>query len=288
MKRLISLRPERKTVGTMPWERFLEFSYYTDPGEYASLYDEVSSSLEGISEVVHTQLIHPVAAQLLGIELSEEQKKDEERCTTIRGILAMLQRRAPIGLSPERESHQRVVNDCRGHALFMASILKSRGVPARLRCGFAHYLPFDFSCDHTVLEAWMDGSWRLIDADATDGFVRGRGFDFSVYDIPHEHFDFGWEAWQGVRQGRDPIERYGIPGGISGWPFLHTALIRDMLALFGQEVQVWECPQFRDIPEGEVKPTLDRIAGLMRDPDDNLEELREYHDMLELTGLRKG
>ena len=59
------------------------------------------------------------------------------------------------------------------------------------------------------------------------------------------------------------------------------------MALFGQEVQVWECLQFRDIPEGEVKPTLDRIAGLMRNPDGNLEELREYHDMLELTGLKK-
>jgi hypothetical protein len=266
-------------------ELFEEFSRYTDPGEFRHLYDGLPSSPKGISDVVHAQLIHPVAAHILGIELTGEQKNDERSCPSMAKILGKLQERAHIGLSLNRKQEQRVVNNCRGHALFMASVLNSQGVPARLRCGFAPYLPFDFSCDHTVLEAWIGGRWRMIDADATNEFVRSRGYDFSVYDMPHGVFDFGWEAWQRVRQGVDPIERYGIPGGVSGWPFLHTALIRDMLALFGQEIQVWECPPFKDVPEGEVNVTLDRIAELMSDPDEKWDELEEHYTRLDLSKI---
>lgn len=269
----------------MNLERFEGFSHYTDPGEFRNLYDGLPSSPEGISDVVHAQLIHPVAAQILGIELTEEQKKDERSCPSMVKILGKLQERSPIGLSLERRPEHRVVNNCRGHALFMASVLKSQEVPARLRCGFAPYLPFDFSCDHTVLEAWVGGRWRLMDADATDELVRSRGYDFSVYDMPHGVFDFGWEAWQRVRQGVDPINRYCIPGGISGWNFLHTALIRDMLALFGQEIQVWECPPFKDVPEGRVNSTLDRIAELMSEPDEKWGELVEYYTRLDLSKI---
>lgn len=197
-------------------ERFEEFSRYTDPGEFRHLYDGLPSSPEGISDVVHAQLIHPVAASILGIELTEEQKNDERSCPSMAKILGKLQERAPIGLSLDRRPEHRVVNNCRGHALFMASVLKSQGIPVRLRCGFAPYLPFDFSCDHVVLEAWICGWWKIMDADATDEFERSRGYDFSVYDIPQGVFDFGCEAWQRVRQGVDPIERYGISGRVSG------------------------------------------------------------------------
>lgn len=269
----------------MNLERFKKFSRYTDPSEFRHLYDGLPSSPEGISDVVHAQLIHPVAVRILGIELTEEQKNDERNCPSMKKILGKLQERAPIGLSLDRRPEQRVVNNCRGHALFMASVLKSQGISARLRCGFAPYLSFDFSCDHTVLEAWIGGRWRLMDADATDEFVMSRGYDFSVYDMPHGVFDFGWEAWLRVRRGVDPMERYGIPGGVSGWPFLHTALIRDMLALFRQEIQVLECPPFKDIPEGGINAILDRIAELMSDPDEKWDELEEYYARLDFSKI---
>jgi len=37
-------------------DRFRHFSMYIDPGEYAFLYDELPTTLEGISKIVHTQL----------------------------------------------------------------------------------------------------------------------------------------------------------------------------------------------------------------------------------------
>jgi hypothetical protein len=261
-------------------DQFRHFSMYTDPGEYGFLYDELPTTLDGINKIVHTQLIHPAAVRF-GVKFTKEQEKDEE-LLTISKILAKLQERAPIGLSMNRRMEQRVVNNCRGHALLMASMLKVQGVPARLRCGFAPYLLDGFSCDHTVLEAWMEGRWRLMDADATNEFVRNRGYSFDVYDMSREMFDFGWQAWQQVRQNIHPIERYGIPGGRSGWPFLQTALIRDMLALFGEEVMVWTCPPFKNLYDDKVQSTLDKVARLMAAPDQNWHELKQYYDLIDV------
>jgi hypothetical protein len=260
---------------------FKEQSTYTDPGNYAFLYEGLPSSPEDISDIIHKQLIHPAAVHVQNISLTKEQMKDEKNCQTMKEILKTLQGRKPVGFSLLRKPEHRVVNNCCGHALFMASVLKNLGIPARLRCGFAPYLFDGFSCDHTIVEVWMDGRWRLMDADATNLHIRNRGYNFNVYDIPYELFDFGWEAWQRVRQEEDPIERYRIPGGYSSLSLLHKALIRDLLAIFGQEIQVWYCPPFKDVPDERIHPTLDRIAELMERPDDNLKELKLFYDLID-------
>jgi len=262
---------------------FKEHSAYTDPGNYAFLYEGLPSSSQDISKIIHMQLIHPAAVNVQNISLTKMQTKDEKKCQTMKIILKTLQERKPVGLSLLRKSEHRVVNNCCGHALFMASVMKSQGVSARLRCGFAPYLFDGFSCDHTVLEVWMDGRWRLMDADATNSFVRSRGYGFDVYDIPRELFDFWWEAWQRVRRGQDPVERYRIPGGDSGWLFLQKALIRDLLAFFGHEVQVWICPPFKNTLAVNVYSCFDRMAELMVRPDDNMKKLKLCLDILDVS-----
>jgi len=74
---------------------------------------------------------------------------------------------------------------------------------------------------------------------------------------------FATSSWHG-----SIFEREKNPYRVSVWSFLHTALIRDMLALFGKEIQVWECTPFKDVPKSEVNATLDRIAELMSDPNE--------------------
>ncbi|MFX1265474.1 MAG: hypothetical protein ACFFH0_08840, partial [Promethearchaeota archaeon] len=54
-------------------DQFLEFSPYTDPGEYAFLFDCLPSSLGGINDVIHAQLIHPGRASEL---VTEKNKTD--------------------------------------------------------------------------------------------------------------------------------------------------------------------------------------------------------------------
>lgn len=261
----------------MNGDEFRGFSPYTDPGEFAFLLDGLPSSLESISDIVHAQLVHPGRAPEL---VTEGNRTDEETCQTVRDILATLQERNPIGLSLDRQPHHRVYVNCCGFSQLMTSILKSQAIPSRVRCGFSLY-PFDgFSCDHTVLEAWIHGQWRLIDASDAS-----TGSHFKLYDMPGDVFHFGWQAWQRVRGGFDPIDRYCVapawvfPNEVR-WQLLHKALIRDMIALFGHEIQVFSCPPFRDMTDEEAYPTLDRIATLMASPDRNRDQIREFCEML--------
>jgi transglutaminase-like putative cysteine protease len=51
---------------------------------------------------------------------------------------------------------------CRDYAHLVLSLLRARDVPARLAAVYAPGLdPMDF---HAVVEAWVDGAWRLVDA----------------------------------------------------------------------------------------------------------------------------
>ena len=51
---------------------------------------------------------------------------------------------------------------CRDYAHLVRSLLRARDVPARLAAVYAPGLdPMDF---HAVVEAWVDGAWRLVDA----------------------------------------------------------------------------------------------------------------------------
>jgi transglutaminase-like putative cysteine protease len=51
---------------------------------------------------------------------------------------------------------------CRDYAHLVIALLRARDVPARLAAVYAPGLdPMDF---HAVVEAWVDGSWRVVDA----------------------------------------------------------------------------------------------------------------------------
>ena len=51
---------------------------------------------------------------------------------------------------------------CRDYAHLVLALLRARDVPARLVAVYAPGLsPMDF---HAVVEAWVDGEWRLLDA----------------------------------------------------------------------------------------------------------------------------
>ena len=51
---------------------------------------------------------------------------------------------------------------CRDYAHLVLALLRARDVPARLVAVYAPGLsPMDF---HAVVEAWVDGAWRVVDA----------------------------------------------------------------------------------------------------------------------------
>jgi transglutaminase-like putative cysteine protease len=94
---------------------------------------------------------------------------------------------------------------CRDYAHVMAAMTRAAGIPARLVSAYAWRLdPPDF---HAVVDVWLDGRWRLVDASGlapVEGLVRiavGRdATDISFMTI----FGFAEFVDQQVRVTADP------------------------------------------------------------------------------------
>lgn len=58
----------------------------------------------------------------------------------------------PAPLSVAREPEKRVIGTCRQFAVRSCALLRYRGIPARVRCGFATYFQSGKGLDHWSTE----------------------------------------------------------------------------------------------------------------------------------------
>jgi hypothetical protein len=143
--------------------------------------------------------------------------------------------------------------------------LRSKGVPARLRCGFAAYFGDGWE-DHWVCEYWdkQAQAWRMSDPQI-DGMLKARcriGFDPT--DVPRQSFLTAGQAWLDCRGARSDPNRFGH-GEVTGLWFLKVNVIRDHYALNGRETSAWDdwrtaAPSKRVVDEHEVA-LLDDLAA---------------------------
>ena len=148
---------EIRKVDTQMLSFYRHQSSYTDPGEYSSHYKALPESLPELCRVIKAQFIHPDAdlpryRDLIPLERSRE----DEKYPTVKTILAGLLAYNPAGLTDDRKPEQRLIVSCRYHAILLASILKDRGIPVRVRYGFAHYLYPGHHIYHVICEVWND------------------------------------------------------------------------------------------------------------------------------------
>ena len=89
-----------------------------------------------------------------------------------------------------------------GKWVLLASILKYRGIPARVRTGHATYLMPDFHVSHTICEVWNENDKRWMLVDPYKGMI-----DFSK-----EKFDFSNDLWLKMQKKEIDPNLFGIPG----------------------------------------------------------------------------
>jgi hypothetical protein len=159
---------------------------------------------------------------------------------------------------------------CRDFALLLCGFLRERGVPARVRCGFATYFkdnPFE---DHWVCEYWRadENRWVLADAQIDDVHREQLGIRFDPADLPPDKFLNAGEAWALWRGGKVSGDDFGN-GPHSGAWLLRVDLMRDQLALRKCEVSDWD--RWRDLSDedkvlsADVLAECDRIAAATKD-----------------------
>ncbi len=75
-------------------------------------------------------------------------------------------------LAGAAETVRRRRGDCSEHAVLLAALLRSRGIPARIAVGLDHAASFagrrEVFAWHVWTQAWLDGCWRDLDATRED------------------------------------------------------------------------------------------------------------------------
>ncbi len=242
---------------------------YKLPGALTAL-DGVSSAVlqpvatdpVEICEPVHGLVIQPVDAQARGVpteRFSENQIRPARRL--ILALLAMDE--APLSVS--REPDKRVIGTCRHFEVISCALLRYRGIPSRVGCGFATYFQPGQGLDHWITEYWNDGSGRWVRIDAE---IFGQNVLPHPEDLRPGEFLSGGEAWHAFRRGEIDASLFGVYG-TQNWGIgeIRGNAVKDLAALNKVETLPWDVwGRMKDAYTGKTgtdyDELLDKIAAV--------------------------
>lgn len=284
-------------------DHYLKYGMFTYPGLYEEYLKSLPDDIRKIGHILRWSFIHRTTLDWGNKGTNSDLKfgdmtkvpwyrqDEDDNLVTATSIIAELFRRDSRGLTAERKVEDKVILTCRHISILMAAILKSKGIPTRVRSGFAGYWPWaKATSDHWINQYWnkKENKWTTIDVD---GSFHKTGFD--MYDIPEGKFDYSANAWFNVRKGKIDGNHFVNADGSKGLISIGWELFYDFHCLMGNEVIYLHHPKivmpgvFEKLSENELK-RIDHLAELMRNPDENFDELQKVWQTNKKFRLLKG
>jgi len=260
---------------------------YSTPGPLTSLEGVSTEALATVGHdpveicaPVHALVIQPSGAETLG--LAPERFVTNQIRPAAKLIEALLSL-DPAPLSTPRQPDKRVVGTCRHFAVISCALLRHRGVPSRVRCGFASYFQPDQALDHWITEYWSTSGGRWVRLDSE---ILGEDVLAQPEDLRPGAFLSGGEAWTAFRRGDIDAATFGVYGTDNWGPAeIRGKAVKDLAALNKVETLPWdEWGHMTAAYRGETGPDydglLDTLAAVCA-ADDPVEVARLYdHDRL--------
>lgn len=254
---------------------------FTRISRHEWIIDKLELDPEFLFAAVKSVLIHPVDAGKAKVAYDRKhngifhcQNSTVDRILSYDRLQRFLTKeQLPLETTP----NDRAVLSCDHHAVLHASFLRHLGVPARVRTGFASYIVPGLAVPHWITEVFDQNKqeWIIMDSERR------------IRNVNRDQFIFACDAWnQHMHHDRQ------FPGysGFSGRQGLKYALLCDLNCLFRNELLSYE---WRLKEHGRKKPllarisherlssadqaTIDEIAGLMTDPEENMPGLWERY-----------
>lgn len=261
---------------------FSQFGRMTNPGPYADLYAGLPSEPPALVKVVQGLVVHVFWAERYGLNLSEARQAEVQLRSMQRRLARMLELDSRP-LTETRSNENKIVGNCRDFSVTLASMLQSRGIPARPRCGFgAYFMPNHFE-DHWVCEYWNQAEqrWVLVDAQLDELQQSVLKISFNTRDVPRDQFIVGGAAWKLCRSGQADPDQFGI-FDMHGIDFVKGDFIRDVAALNKLELLPWDCwglilAETASLPPDDLS-LLDRLADLTQADVPDFDLVRQLYE----------
>jgi len=260
---------------------FTQHGTMSDPGAYASLYENLPTSITDLVKLVQGITIHVFWTERYGFKAPPE-RMDELQLRSMEKRLARTLELDPRPLTEPRPVEKKLLGNCRDHSLLLASLLRHQGVPARARCGFGAYFIPDHFEDHWVTEYWNQeqSRWIMVDAQLDELQRDVLKIRFDVLDVPRDQFIVGGKAWQMCRSGEQDPAKFGI-FDMNGLGFVRGDFVRDVASLNKMELLPWDCwgvilNEQLDDPADLV--VLDEVAALTAGDVPDFEAVQSYYE----------
>ncbi|MBS8122382.1 transglutaminase-like domain-containing protein [Candidatus Vampirococcus lugosii] len=266
---------------------YLNFSVFTNPGCYENFLKSLPDDVKQLGNLISHQIIHRVTLRDLNTNANKnliygDMEKfpwhrlrcEDDILPNSVSMIAELLRLDDKGFHKDRKVEDKIVVTCRYVAILMATILKSKNIPCRVRSGFAPYFS-DGSWDHWINQYWDQNQKKWINFDA-DGFFEDF-LDFDQYNIPEEKFDWSANTWLGIRQGKLNADNFINAGGYKGLLPVLWAVFYDFHSLMNNEILYLQAPyyignKFDKFTEKDFEE-IDELANLMLEVDKNFDKL---------------
>lgn len=261
---------------------FARYGRMTDPGSYTHLYTDLPSDIPSLVRVVQGLMVHVFWGERYGLNLTEDRKAEVQ----LRSMERRLRRTLELDSSPltsPRSNERKIVGNCRDFSVTLASMLQSKGIPARPRCGFGAYFEPNLYIDHWVCEYWNESErrWVLVDAQLDELQQNVLGISFNTLDVPRDQFIVGGAAWKLCRSGQADPDQFGI-FDMHGIDFVKGDFIRDLAALNKVELLPWDCwgmilIDYATLPPDDLS-MLDQLADLTYRDVPDFDSVRQLYE----------
>ncbi len=257
-------------------------SIMSDPGQYKELYDGLPDDIPSLCKVIQGLVLHMHWAQAYG-QNPPDTRKTEVRIRQADRYLARIRELDSAPLTTERPPEKKIIGTCRDYAALLTSFLRHRGVPARMRVGFATYFTPGRYEDHYLCQYWNEAEnrWILTDAQLDDLQRKTLNIRFDPNDLPEGIFLPGGKAWQVCREGKADPELFGI-FNIKGMWFVGCDMVYDTMSLNKIESHPWDIwammPKYQQTEfPGPYLAAMDHIAELTGVLDPGFAEVRRLY-----------
>lgn len=221
-------------------DEYIPQTVWSDPKQHSRALEEAPENLVDLADFIDRFLIHHAVARSLGFGVPAEAEGDRNLRTVERLLDAAFQRDMRP-LSEIRKLPAYLYGTCHDFALLSVSVLRSRGIPARLRAGFAGYFRSGMWEDHWVCE-YRDGpQWKLFDAQLGYRARDALKLPFPTDDLPRDRFLTAPILWAKIRAGEVDPATCGVSfAQIQGSWFVAASVMRDAAALARLEALPWD------------------------------------------------
>jgi excinuclease ABC subunit A len=269
---------------------YITQSLLSSPGAYVSFYESLPDEPAALIQILQGVLLHKLVADYYQVQVSSVQRA-EQHLRSVEQRLEQLAKLDPTPLTVPRQPTDRQVGVCRDFALFFVSLLRHKGIPARMRVGFATYLSPGtlYKADHWISEYWDGEQWVLVDPQIDDIQRQKTRITIDTLHLRRNvDFILASTAWQSCRAGKARSELFRFSGKWKGMPCIRGNLLHDFQSLNKLELSPWDYWDDLGLKAEtsltvDDKALLDRIASLTGEADAHFDEIRNLFDELPRT-----